>query len=64
MAWSAAELDEVDAAERGGVLVLPAAGLPDIDTLDQVGEMRHVVFAERQRQQLAIGLDHRDDQGG
>ena len=58
------ELDEVDTAERGGVLVLPATGLADIDALDLVGEMRHVVYAKRQRQQFAICLDHGDDQGG
>ena len=29
-----------------------------------VGEMGDVVFAERQRQQFAVCLDHRDDEGG
>ena len=54
----AGELHEVDAAKGSGVLILPPPRLADIDALDLIGQPRDIVFTERQRQQLPIGLDH------
>ena len=41
------ELDEVEAAERRGVLVLPAAREPEVDALDAVRELGQLVGRER-----------------
>ena len=58
------EFHEVEPAERGGVLILLAAGQAEVDALDVVGEVRDLVFAQRQRKILRERGHQRDHQGG
>jgi hypothetical protein len=59
-----AEFHEVEATERGRVLVLLAAGEAAIHALDLVRELRDLVFAQRKAQVFRVRLDHGDDQCG
>ena len=55
----AVELDEVEPAEGGGVLVLPPTREPHVHALDAVGELRGLVARERAPQPLAQDPDQR-----
>jgi hypothetical protein len=53
---------KVESAESGGVLILPAAGKPDLPALDFVGDPRDVIFAQWKAQVGAKCVDQRHHQ--
>jgi hypothetical protein len=57
------ELDQVEASERRGVLVLPPARQPEVDALDAVRQLGGVVARERTAEPFGEHADQRHDQG-